>query len=47
MNKEDVDYIPKGILFSHEKQGNSSIVITWMDFEGIKLDNVSFIVSLS
>ena len=34
-------YIYNGILFSHKKGGNLLFVTTWMDFEGIMLNEIS------
>ena len=40
MDKEDVEYIYNGILFSCKKEGNPAILKAWMELEGIMLREV-------
>ena len=41
MNKENVGYIHNGILFNHEKEGNSAICYSIDNLESLVLSEIS------
>ena len=41
LDKEDVEHIYSGILFSHKKSKIGSFVVTWMNLESVTQREVS------